>query len=48
MADGQGMAYVARGLERLSLEVNHHIKNGGSFWMMINPYQNNGGSETNL
>ena len=21
-----------------TLEVNHHIKNGGSFWMMINPY----------
>ena len=22
----------------LPLEVNHHLKNGGSFWMMINPY----------
>ena len=21
-----------------TLEVNHHLKNGGSFWMMINPY----------
>ncbi len=21
-----------------SLEVNHHIKNGGSFWIMISPY----------
>ena len=21
-----------------SLEVNHHFKIGGSFWMMINPY----------
>jgi len=22
---------------RESLEVNHHLKNGGSFWKMINP-----------
>ena len=22
----------------VSLEVNHHFKNGGSFWKMINPY----------
>ena len=21
------------------LEVNHHFEDGGSFWMMINPYQ---------
>ena len=24
-----------------TLEVNHHLKNGGSFWMMINPYLKN-------
>ena len=22
----------------ITLEVNHHLKNGGSFWKMINPY----------
>ena len=31
-----------------TLEVKDHLKNGGSFWKMINSYYNNGGSETNL
>ncbi len=26
------------GIYIYTLEVNHHFKNGGSFWMMINPY----------
>ena len=21
-----------------TLEVNHHLKNGGSFWKIVNPY----------
>ena len=29
---------VAKTIKRKLLEVNHHIKNGGSFWIMINPY----------
>ena len=31
-----------------TLEVNHHLKNGGSFWKMINFTIKNGGSGTNL
>ena len=31
-----------------TLEVNHHFKNGGSFWKMINLTIKNVGSETNL
>ena len=28
----------------LQVRVSHHFGNGGSFWMMINPYYKNGGS----
>ena len=29
-------------VHQFTLEVNHHVKYGGSFWMMINPYNNGG------
>ena len=29
---------VRRNSQAHTLEVNHHVKNGGSFWLMINPY----------
>ena len=27
-----------------ALEVNHYLRSGGPFWMMISPYLKNGGS----
>ena len=45
-ASAHGVFFL--GVAKLTLEVNHHFEKGGSFWMMINPYKNNGGSETNL
>jgi len=30
-----------------TLEANHHVKNDGSLWMMINLFFKNDGSETN-
>jgi len=34
--------YGREGIFVYSLEVNHHLKNGGSFCMMINQYLKNG------
>lgn len=43
-----GYIYIYINMICYTLEVNHHFKSGASFWMMINPYLNNTGSETSL
>ena len=33
----RGLEFQVINLYYITLEVNHHFENGGSFWMMINP-----------